>query len=205
MRLKIEATVFLTSSNEMQVIRLLDLVTSGRHEWIADAASVRALESYVPVTVLRGAPAILDAARKSLQATTAYGFSAGGAVEVDASTLGACVEDLSRAAVLVVEDIVTDRLFIECVAKVLKHEAAVTALARGWLEVAHGGGGRIRDVALSIAGKYQRVTRVMVLLDSDRLNPGDRTRQHELADDLTSRGIGVHVLEWREAENYLPN
>lgn len=47
--------------------------------------------------------------------------------------------------------------------------------------------------------------RVVALLDSDRRRPLERTRAHEKAEDLQNLGILVHVLELREAENYVPN
>jgi hypothetical protein len=43
------------------------------------------------------------------------------------------------------------------------------------------------------------------LLDSDRLFPGHSTPAQQKAAYLLGKGIAVHVLERREAENYIPN
>ena len=62
------------------------------------------------------------------------------------------------------------------------------------------------QVATAAAGRFHLLTRVVALLDSDRLvphgpAPGDRKRQR-----LDAVGkILVHVLALREAENYVPN
>ena len=46
---------------------------------------------------------------------------------------------------------------------------------------------------------------MIALLDSDRLIPRQRTGSHDKEDKLTGLDVAVHVLDRREAENYVPH
>src|SRR5262249_13891263 len=105
----------------------------------------------------------------------------------------------------IVEDQDSDGCFIRVLARVLQADQVLRALSQGWLEIEHGGGGSLAKVAESAVGRYRRLVRVAALLDSDRMVPGQRTNSHEKADRLRLLGVLVHVLELREAENYVPN
>lgn len=103
-----------------------------------------------------------------------------------------------------VENQHSDGFFLHAVAHVFGHERIITALRERWVEIHNGGGSSLVKVAEAAAARYRRVVRVVALLDSDRLIPRQRTGSHDKADKLTRMKVAVHVLDRREAENYVP-
>jgi hypothetical protein len=125
---------------------------------------------------------------------------------VTATNLHDHVFDLDRPAVLAVEDNDSDGCFIASIVGAFGARDLQLAISEGWLILAHGGGnaGACRRAREEHA-KFRRLRRVAVLLDSDREIPGEATKSHHQAQALDQKGIFVHVLELREAENYIPN
>lgn len=125
---------------------------------------------------------------------------------VTAENIEKSLVDLARPGVIVVEDLVSDRVFIEAVVNAAKDSRVERALISGWLEVRHaGGGGRVVAVAKDEAEKFQGPMRVAAIIDSDSLFPGHQTQSHANATRLVTLGIYCHVLKHREIENYIPN
>jgi hypothetical protein len=127
---------------------------------------------------------------------------------VDAARLRSAVADLCRPAILVVENQAADGCFVRAVAAVFGFTRVTQALATdmGWLEICHGGGSDLVQVATTAAGRFRELTRVVALLDSDRLVPRGPAPGDDKQRRLHSAGkILVHVLRLREAENYVPN
>jgi hypothetical protein len=77
---------------------------------------------------------------------------------------------------------------------------------RDWLVIDNGGGlaGACRR-AREEREKFRLIPRVAALFDSDRMVPASSEKAHALAERLRGHDILVHVLEFREAENYIPN
>ncbi|WP_394359651.1 hypothetical protein [Amycolatopsis sp. SB7-3] len=126
-------------------------------------------------------------------------------ISISRDNLRDAVEDLGKPAVLVVEDLLNDGAFIYSLAEVFKEARVYEALNKGWAVFRHSGGERLELVAKSERDSFHHVVRIFALLDSDRWSPGQVTKSHKKARQLAADGIEVHVLELREAENYVPN
>lgn len=189
---------------------LIDFVrsfTEGRHEWDADLTVISAVETYFRQHAPSLAVSCVELAKKS---TVALAWSGNGghapvAVRVGATELHELAEDLRRPAVLVAENNQSDEYFIKALCKAFGANRVATALDNGWMEIANGGGSTLSEVAQRTAARFHKCIRVVALLDSDRMVPGQGTQSHAKANSLSQLGIVVHVLELREAENYVPN
>ncbi|MFB9360225.1 hypothetical protein [Actinoplanes nipponensis] len=137
--------------------------------------------------------------------SSVWGSNSADAVQVSAEDLEDAADDLCQPAVLVVEDQENDGCFVKSVASALGHTRLIDAIDRGWLVIRHAGGERLELVAKNELLTFRRLSRIAALLDSDRWTPSDRTNNHVKAERLTALGISVHVLELREAENYVPS
>jgi hypothetical protein len=206
MRVDLTTEAFTEADALTNLLALMRCFADGRHDWVASDAVLAAAERYLSEHAPRLAAVLLDLGRKGAVATLWGGPSGlGQLVQVSGSDLPDYTADLCRPATLVVEDQDSDGCFIRAIARVFAADRVELALANGWLEICHGGGGSAVKVAEAAAGRYRRVPLVSALLDSDRMVPGQRTAAHDKADRLRMLGIAVHVLEFREAENYVPN
>jgi hypothetical protein len=89
---------------------------------------------------------------------------------------------------------------------VLHAERVTRAIQEGWLAIeSAGGSGEVPKIARNKATNFRRLKRIAVFLDSDRWLPRQQMKAHGHADKLAKDGIITHVLEFREAENYVPN
>ena len=203
--------LFAAGTDVMTVLGVLRLFTSGRHSWIIELDEVRAVEEYISTN----APIMTDAlgglARKAWISRTAWTSSSANAAqsiqyEVTATTIEIVLADLERPGILVVEDLVSDRIFLDAIVSVYGKGGVATALKKGWLEVRHaGGGGRMLAVARDEASKFLLTPRVGALLDSDSLYPGHQTSAHVKQSRIIELGLSCIVLTYREIENYIPN
>ena len=187
---------------------LLRSFVEERHEWAADEAAVTAMAIYFEEKVPTLAPAVRSLGQKAIvDAVWSAGSvkAAGAPVRVTDADLPELAEDLCRAAVLIVEDLINDGAFVRAVAKVFGNQRVLKALDKQWLVLRHAGGtGRFPAVVEAERAGFKVLLRIAVLADSDRLVPGQRTPMHDKADDFQAAGLAVHVLALREAENYLP-
>jgi len=205
LRVNLAVEVFSEAEALPDLLNLLRCFAEGRHDWVADAVVIAAAERYLAEHAPQLASTYIELGRKGTVAAAWSGSIGTGAVQVGAADLAEHASDLCRPALLIVEDQDSDGCFIRVLARVLQAEQVLRALSQGWLEIEHGGGGSLAKVAESAVGRYRRLVRVAALLDSDRMVPGQRTNAHEKADRLRLLGVLVHVLELREAENYVPN
>lgn len=189
-----------------RLIELLRCFAEQRHEWVTDAVVVVAVEQFLPKHVPSLAGSYVALARKAAVAVQAWtGTSqAGEVVRVTRADLADHAADLCQPAVVVVENQESDGYFLEAVAHVLGDQRIRNALRERWVEICNGGGSTLVKVAREAASRFRRVVRVSAVLDSDRLIPRQRTGSHDKADQLRRLDIAVHVLERREAENYVP-
>lgn len=206
MRLELSADVFADAEALPDLLRLLRCVAEGRHDWEADPVVQEAAARYFAHHLPRLAGTYATLGRKGAVAAVWRGVSERTTVvRVCAADLDDHVEDLARPAVVVVENHQSDGSFLRVIARVFRAHRLESALERGWLQIDHGGGDTLASVAEAAAVRFRLRTRVAAMLDSDRWLPGQRTPAHDKADRLSRIGIVVHVLELREAENYVPN
>jgi hypothetical protein len=207
MRVEFAVEVFTDDAPLPPLVMLLDGIARGRHNWWADPASLAAAEIYFGLHAPRMVASYLELGRKGTVHSAWQSASevSPATVRITLADLADLVEDLSRPAVLVVEDHVSDGCFVRALARVFAAERLLAALDRDWLVIRHGGGERLVSVAKAEREAFRRSVRVVTLLDSDRWLPDQQTHSHEKADQLRRHGVLTHVLTLREAENYLPN
>lgn len=205
MLVEIAPEVFIGDGSLVPIIKMIGCFTDGRHDWSADpdalAAAERYFETYTPMT----SSAYLDLGRKGLVAASWRQPGTTALVRITLNDLADAAEDLCRPAVLIVEDLRSDGCFVRSIATVFRADHLLKALSSGWLVIGHGAGERLAMVAEEERRRFRCKVRVVALLDSDRLRPLERTKAHQKADYLQTLSVLVHVLELREAENYVPN
>jgi hypothetical protein len=207
MLVDIEAATFVGGPRNLKdLLVLMGMFADGRHRWLpSDPGALAAAHGYFR----QHAPTIADStvalAEKALVATTWQSGKASTPLQIDAVDLHDATEDLSKAAVLVVEDLTNDGHFIRALAKIFDNRAILSALEKNWMIIRHSGGERLEVVAGADRENFSNIVRVFALLDSDKLTPEQKTKSHEKAQRLAALDIKVHVLEMREAENYVPN
>jgi hypothetical protein len=194
----------------MAVVSLIRLFTCGRHQWALDLETVGAVEHFFAEKVPTLSGPVGALARKAWTTKTAWASPSGAApllaYDVSRVTIESALADLQRPGVLVVEDLVSDRTFLNAILGVFNEVHIEQALNQGWLEVRHsGGGGRVVAVTEDEALKFNIIARVGALIDSDSLYPSHHTHAHKAAGHLLSIGLRCHVLTYREVENYIPN
>lgn len=205
MRVNLAVEVFSEAEALPDLLNLLRCFAEGRHDWLADPVVIAAAERYLAEHAPQLASTYVELGRKGTVAAAWSGTIGTRGVRVGPADLAEHAADLCRPALLIVEDQDSDGCFVRGLARAFQADQVLRALSQGWLEIEHGGGGSLAKVAQSVVGRYRRLVRVAALLDSDRMTPGQRTNAHEKADRLRLLGVLVHVLELREAENYVPN
>jgi len=204
-RVRLAPEVFVDAESLTDLLILLRCFSAGRHDWVADTGTIEVVKRYFATHAPTIADTCVSIARKGTVAATWRGVVAGEhTVTIKCADLVDSTQDLCTPAVLVVEDAESDGAFVRSVLTALASARLQRALSSGWLQIEHGGGERTARVAMSARSRFRKTARVLVLLDSDRLLPDQRTAVHRKAEDLVKQGIVVHVLELREAENYTP-
>ncbi|MGW3604375.1 hypothetical protein [Micromonospora sp. NPDC005161] len=203
MHLDIKADVF-HSGDQLTVAKLLDLAMSGRHRWRPDRAVAESAARFAETLPFKAVKTFVEHALvEAFKPTTAEDTSA----VVTAARLKDLVEDLSRPAVLVVEDEITEESFLLAVAEAFGEHAIVQALGAHWLRLSHAGG---KDRMVQFVERRRRefsvLIRVAALMDSDRGSAGQRTKNDTYALQIRALdGVSeVHVWHCRELENYVP-
>ena len=116
---------------------------------------------------------------------------------------------LNRPGYVVVEDAESDSAFVNAMVQAYDRYPIYAAIENGWLQFEHMGGcgqlertlRRIRSEPTGSPGPM----RTVVVVDSDRLFPGQETENSRRVDRLCSEfGAVGWILQKREAENYLP-
>ena len=188
------------------VFRLLETFDMGRHDWVIDPFDVDYFAAFVPSHFPTLAGSYGSMARLASKREAAWtGKGPHRTIVVDTESLVDLVADLAQSAVVVVEDEFSDGdCFLATLIEVFGPERLRRAYRAGWLKVQHSGGsGRMPRVAARAARQFRRLIRVMAFLDSDRMtldSPGNADKAASLAQHCAH----VHLLAWREAENYVP-
>jgi hypothetical protein len=107
---------------------------------------------------------------------------------------------------LVLENRLTDKHFLLCVASEPRRTALRRALARGWCRAEHGGGlGDMGNYLDSLREDDAERLRTWVMFDSDASSPGLPSEQSEaLRQKCVEAAVPHHQLQRRSIENYLP-
>lgn len=195
MRVEFDPEIFTGNGPLPPVIKVMDCVAHGRHDWSADPLTLVVAERYFEIHAPTVGPTYLELGRKGSVAAAWRPPGTTALVRITLSGLADLAEDLCRSAVLVVEDLHSDECFVRAIAEVFRADHLLKALSSDWLVFRHGGGERLGMVAKEERRLFRRKVRVVALLDSDRRRPQERTKAHEKADDLRNSGILVHVLE----------
>jgi hypothetical protein len=205
MLVEVDSEVLNDHAHALDVIRLFDLFLQNVHEWVVDFAQIDDVGDFFGTHVPVMRDTYLSLAMKTVSASP-WRVVDRTPVRVGPGTLSDLLHDLSRPAVLVVENDVSDKSFLRAIAMILDGEDILAAIDRRILDVRNGGGkhGAGRQACEHVEG-FRLVPRVALLLDSDRLAPGSSTACHRIADKARQAGVEAHVLEFREAENYVPN
>lgn len=206
MRVELTGAVLETDAHAEEILRLLQHFKVGRHEWTVNPLVTDTIAAYIERNVPKLAPGYLALME---EAAEEYAYTTPGdpsPVRISPEDVEDHVEDLGRPAVVMVENDATDGGFIRAIALVFEDADILKAIDRDWLVIDHGGGGgdtirRARDKR----ARFRRLTRVAVLLDSDRMAPDEPSKHEPAVEDLRARGIRVHVLGLRESENYIPD
>ncbi len=205
MLISTDPAVFDDDDNFESVIGFMVLLIEGRHLWDVDPASEeRAAMFFAKHSPLR-ASVYRQIMQKGFAATTLMGSSRSRGPHITSGSVHDAVSDLAQPAVVVVENAESDGLFFRTVVQAFQRGELVNAIEQSWLVVRQsGGGGEFVKVTADAARQFRSIVRVCGFLDSDRLVPGALTEAHTKAQKAREIGIDVHVLELREAENYIP-
>jgi hypothetical protein len=207
MLLDIDPAVF-EAADHMPVIRVLTLVANGRHDWRPGMAGAIRAERFVAklASAEMRVPTLAEWARKAVEEAAFPHRTPVPAVRVPAGTLEEMVSDLEQPAILLVENRPGDGGFVRRVAIALGDRRIVDALDKMWLRFSHGGGsGDMGSLAAEECKAFRLLVRVAVLFDSDRRHEGDQSPNEKKAQQVREAGVReVHILAWREMENYLP-
>jgi len=113
---------------------------------------------------------------------------------------------LNRPGYIAVEDAESDRAFLDAMVHAFNRIPIYEALENNWIELAHMGGcGQLLRTLDRIRKRDPGPMRTVVLVDSDRLLPGEETENVRKVNRHCPRFDACgHVLCKREAENYLP-
>jgi len=205
MLLDIEPAVF-AGADHAPVIDVLMMVAKKRHDWHPTLAAADRLDRFMQGSREVKLPVLTEWAQKAFEEAAHPHEDERPAVPVTVAQLEDIVDDLGKAAVLVVENKLGDGGFVRGVARALGEQRVVDALRKGWLRFSHGGGcGQMAKLAADECEAFTLLLRVAILYDGDRYMEGGPSDNDAKAARARAAGVTeVHVLTFREAENYLP-
>ncbi|MFG1952705.1 hypothetical protein [Micromonospora sp. NPDC048830] len=203
MLLEIKTEVF-TTGDRFTVAKLLDLAMTGRHDWRPDKATAESAVRFAELLPFRSVKEFVQQAL--VEASKPGGAEASVAV-ITVEQLKELLADLSRPAVLVVEDEINEGCFLVALAEAFGESRILRALQEDWLALGHAGGkDRMEQFVARRRQQFSVLIRVAALMDSDRKHAGHRTRNDTYAARILAiDGITeLHMWECRELENYIP-
>lgn len=194
--------------HERAVIELLSVFIRGRHDLvIADPQLSPALRGLLDAHLSGSVRTDYLELVEKFEVASVWDSGDPPSVTVDRSSIDDLLADLAEPARVVVEDLVSDGAFIRALAQALGAPKLARGIELGQLEIVHAGGkGRVKQLVAASLRRFRILKPVVAVVDSDRLKPAQDTYSHRLADELrTEFNIYTCVLEYREAENYVPN
>lgn len=141
---------------------------------------------------------------RNFKYTIEVGKDLKGSGVVDISNLN---RELSRKAIIIIENEHSDSHFIDCVIKCLDKNNIINLKNVSWEFKGAGGCGEIPKVIDSESNKFGDNFRAIVIHDSDRLHPGQELNKIHIniVKKAEEKGIKCHTLLKREIENYIPD
>jgi hypothetical protein len=114
---------------------------------------------------------------------------------------------LSRKAVVILENSISDGLFIDAVIKSQQSNHLLQSKDISWETVSAGGCGEIPKHISALSAKMKGLKRVLVVHDSDRIHPDSEISeiQHKIIETAENNNVLCCTLEKREIENYIPD
>ncbi|MEV0003072.1 hypothetical protein AB0H28_12405 [Micromonospora sp. NPDC050980] len=203
MHLDIKPEVFV-QGDKMAVVKLLELLMQERHEWRPDRTTADSAARFADTLPFDGVKVFVETA--FTEATSTVAAPSGRRAAITAAELKELVADLSRPAVLVVEDEITEECFLLALAEAFDAKRIVHAIRADWLTIGHAGGkDRMPQFVERRRRHFALLVRLAALMDSDRKHPGHRTRNDTYAAKIRAvDGVELHLWGCRETENYIP-
>ncbi|MFI9642534.1 hypothetical protein ACIG87_21155 [Micromonospora sp. NPDC051925] len=203
MHLDVRPEVFV-QGDKMTVLKLLEMLMVERHEWRPDGQTVDSAARFADTLPIDGVGVFIEHAFTEAESSTAA--PVGRQVPITAADLKELVADLSRPAVLVVEDEISEECFLLALAEAFAEQRILHAIKADWLTVGHAGGkDRMPQFVERRRRQFALLVRVAALLDSDRKHAGHRTRNDTYARKIRAiDGVELHMWAGREMENYIP-
>lgn len=123
---------------------------------------------------------------------------------IDISNLN---RELSRKAIVIIENEHSDSCFVDCIIKCLGKVNLIKLKNVAWEFKGAGGCGEIPKVIESESNKFGGNFRAVVIHDSDRFYPGQELNKihGNIIKKAQEKDIECHTLEKREIENYIPD
>lgn len=203
MHLDIKPEVFV-QGDKMAVVKLLELLMLERHEWRPDSQTAASAARFADTLPFDGVKVFVEAAFTEAASTVAA--PSGRRARITAAELKDLVADLSRPAVLVVEDEISEECFLLALAEAFGEQRIVHAIQADWLTIGHAGGkDRMQQFVERRRRQFAILVRLAALMDSDRKYDGHRTRNDTYAARIRAiDGVELHLWSCREMENYIP-
>jgi len=204
MLLDLEATVFNTDGDQdpYLVITLVRFALESRHNWFPPPHLVEVASRYLEkhFSTMRCWPEFL---RNAATASAWQSPRQRPAARITVENLEPIVNDLSKAAVVVVENGRNDGSFLRAVFAAYAPELA-EALSRDWLQLDHAGGtGEQGYVADESAIRFRSICRVVVVKDNDKRHADPAANSGP--DNWPPEKPYLHIWRRLEVENYLPD
>ncbi|MBX7265829.1 hypothetical protein KIF24_07160 [Micromonospora sp. Llam7] len=203
MDLDIKPEVFI-QGDKIAVVKLLELLMHERHEWRPDKTTADSAARFADTLPFDGVKVFVEEA--FIRATSTVSAPQGRRAPITAAELKDLVADLSRPAVLVVEDEISEECFLLALAEAFNEKRIVQAIRADWLTVGHAGGkDRMPLFVERRRRQFAILVRLAALMDSDRKYAGHRTRNDTYAAKIRAiDGVELHLWGCREMENYIP-
>lgn len=203
MDLDIKPEVFI-QGDKIAVVKLLELLMHERHEWRPDKTTADSAARFADTLPFDGVKVFVEEA--FIKAASTVAMPQGRRAAITAAELKDLVADLSRPAVLVVEDEISEECFLLALAEAFNEKRIAQAIRADWLTVGHAGGkDRMPQFVERRRRQFTLLVRLAALMDSDRKYAGHRTRNDTYAERIRAiDGVELHLWGCREMENYIP-
>ncbi len=125
-------------------------------------------------------------------------------------SLQEAVTYLLEPSSIVLENALNDAYFIDALFRCYDDSGKMSNyVGAGWLQYDNAGGcGNIKNFLQARINHYKGKTKFLkcyVIVDGDKLYPNqDQTKYNSLKKKLDEWGVGIHILEKRTMENYMP-
>jgi hypothetical protein len=217
MQIAIDSAVFETAerSTMRQIDRLFSFIEEERHIWLLKTENE--LDAFVESSYLENQSEYLYKTYAELAQKTfdrdIYNTTHKNVLNISIDTLNANIAFLQETVYVILENLDSDRLFINALLRTFgkdkKYRHLHTAISKSWLQFQHAGG---KDGMPKLVNyhfnrtKQTHKPRLFILFDSDRLNNETNYEvcKQQIIQRYNKEQVPCHVLYKREIENYLP-